>query len=432
MSKILYLKAERFLNLAVVEVVPDGTAVWLKGKNEAGKSAVMDAVFAALTGKRPENCIKEGEDEARIEVKMDGYTVVRNIVKVGKNKTDIKLEVKNDEGMRLGSPQTFLNDLIGKLTFDPMEFAREHPLDQKNIVLKAVGVDFSDLETQKKTHTDNRADKARDLKKLEGALSTMKKPPKEFDGKTVTIKDMIDAVTTLKDKRAAFDEAVKAKKDAEYSKMSANAKIHELEEQIKAIQNQIVGYDTAINKPLPPAVSDAEIAEADKVLETAQERNNDAMLYQRYLDTEAEITTARADVEKVESQIKEVETERARRLKEAKLPVEGLGFDDDGLTFEGLPLARQSAGRSCEIYTAIAMALNPNLRVIFIRDASLLDKDMVASIMKLAQEKDYQVWLEKVEEKEGEKYPKIGLYLEAGGVVAIDGKEVLNNAEKDR
>ena len=44
----------------------------------------------------------------------------------------------------------------------------------------------------------------------------------------------------------------------------------------------------------------------------------------------------------------------------------------------------------------MAMALNPELRVIRILDGSLLDRDNLALIAEAAAEHDYQVWIERV------------------------------------
>jgi hypothetical protein len=61
---------------------------------------------------------------------------------------------------------------------------------------------------------------------------------------------------------------------------------------------------------------------------------------------------------------------------------------------------------------AIAMASNPELRVIRIKDASLLDEDNFAIVKEMAQEKDYQVWMEIVGGN-GE----MGVYIEEGEVL---------------
>jgi hypothetical protein len=57
------------------------------------------------------------------------------------------------------------------------------------------------------------------------------------------------------------------------------------------------------------------------------------------------------------------------------------------------------------------MAMNPDLRVICIRDASLLDDDSKAALAAMAEERDYQIWLEVVGDP-GE----LGVIIEDGEV----------------
>lgn len=46
---------------------------------------------------------------------------------------------------------------------------------------------------------------------------------------------------------------------------------------------------------------------------------------------------------------------------------------------------------------AIAMASNPKLRVLRIKDGSLLDKASLALLESMADDRDYQVWIERVD-----------------------------------
>jgi hypothetical protein len=63
------------------------------------------------------------------------------------------------------------------------------------------------------------------------------------------------------------------------------------------------------------------------------------------------------------------------------------------------------------VSVAIAMAANPKLRVLRVRDGSLLDEDGIAMLAKLANERDYQIWLERVDST-----GKIGVVMEDGEV----------------
>ncbi len=79
----------------------------------------------------------------------------------------------------------------------------------------------------------------------------------------------------------------------------------------------------------------------------------------------------------------------------------------------GVPLTQASDAEQLRASLAIAMALNPKLRVIRVRDGSLLDSNAMKIIAEMAETKDFQVWIERVDDS-----GKVGFVLEDGHVVA--------------
>ena len=98
-------------------------------------------------------------------------------------------------------------------------------------------------------------------------------------------------------------------------------------------------------------------------------------------------------------------------LTDAKLPVEGLIFNETQVLYNGLPLENLGEGEQIRISTQLAMAANPKLRVIFIRHGEALDEDRIAAMAKLAEEHDFQIWMSKVDST-----GNIGIVMEDGMV----------------
>ena len=88
------------------------------------------------------------------------------------------------------------------------------------------------------------------------------------------------------------------------------------------------------------------------------------------------------------------DAEKRAAVAAAKFPVEGLGFGDGIVMLNGVPFDQASAAETLKVSVAIGMAANPKLRVILIRDGSLLDEDSRAQISAMAKESDYQLWIE--------------------------------------
>jgi hypothetical protein len=116
--------------------------------------------------------------------------------------------------------------------------------------------------------------------------------------------------------------------------------------------------------------------------------------------------------------------EQAKRdaIAAAEMPVGGLGFGSGEVLLNGLPFEQASDAEQLRASTAIAMAANPKLRVIRIRDGSLLDEGGLSLLADWAKERDYQVWIERVDTS-----GKHGIVLEDGHVKAARDAE----AEKE-
>jgi hypothetical protein len=113
------------------------------------------------------------------------------------------------------------------------------------------------------------------------------------------------------------------------------------------------------------------------------------------------------------------EEEKQRAIAAAQMPVDGLGFGDGVVTYNGVPLEQASSAEQLKVSLGIAMAANPKLRVIRIQDGSLLDDDSMAQVAAMAKDGGYQVWVEKVDTT-----GKIGVVIDDGMVVAVDGQKV--------
>lgn len=97
------------------------------------------------------------------------------------------------------------------------------------------------------------------------------------------------------------------------------------------------------------------------------------------------------------AEIAKLDAERAARIQGASYPVAGLGFDADGaVTYSGIPLSQASQAEQIRVSMAIGLAANPELRLVLVRDASLLDSTSMALVAEMAEKADALVILERV------------------------------------
>ena len=104
-------------------------------------------------------------------------------------------------------------------------------------------------------------------------------------------------------------------------------------------------------------------------------------------------------------------------LAKAVFPVPGLSFTEDGVTYNSIPLDQASDSEKIRVSLAMAMALNPTIRVIRVNDGSLLDSDNLQLISEMAKDQDMQIWVEMVNDG------GVGVIMEDGLVLKDYSKE---------
>ena len=151
--KIISFKAENFKRLVCVEITPKGSVIKLTGKNAQGKSSIIDAIWCACGGAdvMPEQPIRKGEDHALIELDFGELKITRRFTLKGSS-----LTVENAEGAVFRSPQKVIDELIGKLSFDPMHFMHMSDKEQFITLATHAGVDFTEVDAERNNIFEDR------------------------------------------------------------------------------------------------------------------------------------------------------------------------------------------------------------------------------------------------------------------------------------
>jgi len=416
--KILKLMAENFKRLSAVEITPDGNVVVISGKNEAGKSSVLDAIEAALCGGRnlPKQPIKRGEHRAKVVVDMGEYIVTRKFL--GTNST---LKVESVEGnvkANILRPQEFLDKVVGDISFDPLAFMKKSPTEQRNALMDFLGLNLDEFDNKvaslKAERSEVRKEKERKLHEADSITFTPGLPEKEQGA---------DAL--LADLQTIRDHNEKAQNTAQANAV-LNSRLQRVSEDIAAAEKAITEWEKRIaalsqtkadiehtlkEEPDVPMKDPAEVEAKIKALgDTNEAIRQNARKKQASIEYEMAIET----YSKLGEEIKRVESQKARKMAEAVMPVKGLTIQSDGLAYNGIPLEQECDSKKLKICTAIAMAMNPKLKVLRI-NGNELDTDSLKSIGELVAGKDYQIWIEKVTDSN-----IIGFYIEDGHLAGTD------------
>lgn len=420
--KIISLTAENIKKLSAVEIRPDGALVQITGRNGQGKTSVLDAIWWALAGAShiQSTPIRKGADRARIRLDLGEIIVTRTF---GKKKTEdgsegeltTTITVENADGARFPSPQKMLDSLLGALSFDPLAFSRMEAREQLEMLKQFVpSVDFAAIEKANAEDYGKRTDLNRQAKTLRAQADRMivgEDVPDQPIDEAALIVQLEEAGQTnasieqRKGARANAAQKIEAKRSAA---ASARTDAKKLLDQAEALDREAedLAAKLANAGALPEPIDTSGLRQK---IEAARETNRLVSLKTERKKCEAEIARLQAESLALTDAMEKREKVKRDAIASAELPVAGIGFGDGCILLNGLPFDQASDAEQLRASVAIAMAANPKLRVIRVRDGSLLDEDALRLVGEMAEERDYQVWVERVDSS-----GTIGFVLEDG------------------
>lgn len=423
--KIIKFTAENVKKLRVVEITPEHSVVEIVGHNGSGKSSVLDAIFYALTGAAeiPSKVVRQGEEKAFVRLDLGELVVTRHFTADG----GTRLVVEAESGARFPSPQAMLDKLVGALSFDPLAFTRMEPKQQLETLRRMVklDVDIDKLEANSRDHAAQRSLVSRDLKSLTAQLEGKAKPAETVPGEPIDISSLLSAMTTAsthnQDRQAELHRRAREAETIESYRMrgatlekEAHTQYQEAEEHCKSIMaaasnkfnEQLMARDELLKTAqerhdelfaldmLPELV---DITALQQQVEHGQEVNRQVENKRQYLHLEARIADLKSKVDAHTSTINENQNVKTAAIKAAVMPVDGLSFGEGEVLFKELPLVQASSAEQLAVSVAIAMAANPKLKVLRVKDGSLLDTESMDQLAKMTDLAGYQLWIERVD-----------------------------------
>lgn len=412
--KIIRLQAENIKRLKAVEITPDpdGNLVIVSGRNEQGKTSVLDSIMYALggAGTIPSQPVRQGEKEARVQLDLGDIIVTRNWTK-----QSMYLKVENGEGALYKSPQKLLDSLVGRLSFDPLEFSRLGAREQRATLLELaeLPINLDELAAKRRGLEEERRDHGRDLKKLQAQLEACPQPGVTPEAEEKSIAVLSQQLRAEQARMRTLDELKEALNNGREEQQHLRDRIKEYRDEIERIELKLGDFEAAIPAfeksiaEFPPSQEEKIQAEID----SADEFNRKVRQARRHVQVSGQVAGLENKHGQAQAAINALDKGKAEALASAKLPIEGLGLEDDEVTFEGVPFDQLADSQKLRVSLAMAMALNPKLRVIRITNGSLLDSSSLAIVQEMIQDKDFQLWMERVDES-----GKVGVVIEDGMV----------------
>ena len=131
--KITKIKIKNLFGIKEYEA--DGSNKELSGKNGTGKTSVIDAIRYALTNKSDRQYIvRNGESEGEIIIETDTGLLLDRKARIGM--ADYKSIKQN--GVPVGSPESFLKDIVTQLQLSPVDFMNLDTKKQNSMLLDLI------------------------------------------------------------------------------------------------------------------------------------------------------------------------------------------------------------------------------------------------------------------------------------------------------
>lgn len=375
--KINSLEIENVKRVKAVKVQPSKNGLTIiGGRNNQGKTSVLDSIAWALGGDRyrPSKAQREGSVvPPSLKVTLDNGIIVE---RKGKN-SDLK--VTDPSGKKAG--QQLLNCFIEQLALDLPKFMQASGKEKAQTLLQIIGVgdQLAGLERQETEMYNERL--------AIGRIADQKnKYAKEQPFYTEAPRELVSVSELLRQQQEILA------KNGENQKKREN--LHNLEQAYQQINDQIavlLQKQTQIQKDLDIARMAAEDLHDESTAELEQNISNIEEVNRKVranLDKEKAEEDARIyqnQYQELTIKIGKIRDAKMNLLKNADLPLPGLSVEDGELVYNGQKWDNMSGSDQMKVSTAIVRKLNPQCGFV------LLDK---LEQMDLETMEEFGHWLE--------------------------------------
>lgn len=404
MSKVKQLFIRNIKNIEYVEMEADATINYIAGNNGAGKTSTVEAIFQAISLKEFAKAddawklIKKGEDNWEIKLvldyKWDEVTVVRSF-DMEKGTT---VKITTQSGVKID--QTLLNSWLGDFTIDPLAFTRMKPLEQINVLKEVANINTDEVDQAIQEAFDERTHKSRLERELRAIVD--KHSDVEEVATTKSLADLTEKKQALMDANGSIERARDLVQRATNAMTAYDAEIAQLKARIAELENNKVVAQKTIEENTTKAQEELfDMSEVDAEIAGVEEHNAKAYKWEQHQARIQQHAQAKADAEWLDAKVEDLRAQKMDMFVKAWLPIDWLGFDSEwAILINGIPFHQLSTSEQIKISTELATHARPELRVLYIKDGSLLDDTSMEVIAKISEERDYQIFVELVGENQ--------------------------------
>ena len=397
-GRIIRLVVSNFLRVKTAEVTPDGALVIVAGNNDQGKSSVLNAIAFALSGKdHPIEPIRKGASGTHVILETDALIITRKASQSG----GAVLEVRDKEGRVVASPQSALDKLVSRVTFDPFEFTRLDAAKQLETVRRVAGLDFSQLDQEFAEKFASRTEVNRAVRQQEARLSGIHRRS-DAPAEEVNVESLMEQLEEAEASNRAIEGKYEALSNLNDEVDSISRQMQDAKATVLKLHEQLADVNAKRDaaKVEADAMKRVDITPIREALRNSQSVNEGVRSNRAWNDAHQHLVKVQQQSKELTERLEAIQKEKGDTLEKVKFPVDGLGFSDAGVTYKGVPFQQAGTAVKIMVSVAIARSLNPRLPVMFVRDGSLMDEFSLELLRTEAENHGLQIWLECVGNRE--------------------------------
>lgn len=417
--RFTHLEVENFKQIDKKVVNINGRSFLITGPNEVGKSTLIQALLSGLDSKQaPTVAIKTGEQKASTKVKIGGvingepreYTL--EMYYTPKNQKG-RLVLLDEKLEQVKSPKAVLDSLIGDISFDIFKFLKDSKPKQIKVLkeLSGVSIEIDKLDAERKKIYDERTFLNRKIEENEAVMNNhgFSQDEIELYSEKINIDPIQEELNSISTKITNYNttksKTEQFKKDAERFDADAKKKQNEIDELMAKIEALKTGIsqDERDSEQAWANHAKGEAWLKDRVepsatevsgrLSEANAHNEKHNKINELQEKQKALLADKQTAQKMSDDIAAIDDKKTSIIKKSKLPIKGLTFTDEDILYNGLPMEEGQINTQTliDIGFEISMALNPNLRVVFLHEGSLFDQKSLNTLIKKCKDRGYQL-----------------------------------------
>lgn len=374
MIKINKLEIENVKRVKAVKIEPTSSGLTIVGgKNNQGKTSVLDAIAWGLGGNkyRPSKAERDGS-----VIPPYLHIVLSNGLIVERKGKNSELKVIDPDGQKAG--QQLLNGFVEELAIDLPKFMNSTSKEKANILLRIIGVGDKLFELERKEQEIY--NQRRTIGQIADQKSKFAKEQPYFPDAPKELISASDLIKQQQEILARNGENQRKRQNLAQIQgqyVSQGQEIERLEallQQAKAAYAK-TGEDLAIAQRDAMDLIDESTEALEANIQQIDEINRKVRANLDKDKAETDASDYRAQYEKLTKAIEDVRKQKTELLDNADLPLEGLSVEGGDLIYKGQKWDNMSGADQLRVSTAIVRKLKPDCGFILLDKLEQMDMD---------------------------------------------------------